>query len=92
MSILASLYHEWYEMKSGFRPEEREVQRRFDRAWEQSEALLPKELAEELRSSIFILMNEESCYDFQAGIRFGAQLMLELQAPVFPCRSKEMSR
>ncbi len=78
MSILNELYHEWYEMKSGNRPEIGEAQRRFDEVWGRVEKELGAECAEELWDRIFAYMNEECSNEFQAGFRLGAQLMQEL--------------
>lgn len=83
MALLDELY-EWYELKSGCRPEKREAQKRFSEVWNRAERVLNEELGEELRNRMFEYMDEECSNDFQAGFRMGALLMLELQLPAIP--------
>lgn len=78
MSILTKLYHEWYEMKSGERPDRGAAQKRFCELWAQAEARLDREFSEELRASIFDYMDDECCNDFRAGFCIGALLTAEV--------------
>ena len=81
MCILSELYYDWHLPQEKHRPDEKEVWGRTDDLWEQAEKQLDAELFAELQESVRDLIGMEAYYEFEAGFRLGARLMLELNLP-----------
>lgn len=76
--ILETIYRGGYQVMYTPTKEYREVERQMEPLWEQVEAALSEEFAEELRRHVFRLADLENLGHYRMGFRLGALLTLEL--------------